>query len=130
MSDSPFDLSGRLAVVTGARRGIGAGIAEALAAAGADVVGVSASMEDSGSPVQKAVESYGRTFTPYRADLSDRDVVQRLSEQITANHGAVDILVNNAGDIRRSRAVAYSDGDWDYILQVDLTSQTMTPCVG
>ena len=123
MSDSPFDLSGRLAVVTGARRGIGAGIAEALAAAGADVVGVSASMEDSGSPVQKAVESYGRTFTPYRADLSDRDVVQRLSEQITANHGAVDILVNNAGDIRRSPAIGYSDGDWDYILQVDLTSQ-------
>jgi 2-deoxy-D-gluconate 3-dehydrogenase len=123
MSDSPFDLSGRLAVVTGARRGIGAGVAEALAAAGADVIGVSASMEDSGSAVQKAVESYGRTFTPYRADLSDRDAVQRLSEQITANHGVVDVLVNNAGDIRRSPAVAYSDGDWDYILQVDLASQ-------
>jgi len=123
LSDNPFDLSGRLAVVTGARRGIGAGIAEALAAAGADVVGVSASMEDSGSPVQKAVESHGRTFTPYRADLSDHDAVRRLTERISANHGVIDILVNNAGDIRRSPATAYSDSDWDHIVQVDLTSQ-------
>jgi 2-deoxy-D-gluconate 3-dehydrogenase len=123
LSDNPFDLSGRLAVVTGARRGIGAGIAEALAAAGADVIGVSASMEDSGSPVQKAVESHGRTFTPYRADLSDRGAVRRLTEQITANHGVVDILVNNAGDIRRSPAITYSDGDWDHIIEVDLTAQ-------
>lgn len=123
MSDNPFDLSGRVAVVTGARRGIGAGIAESLAASGADVIGVSASMEGSGSPVQKTVESYGRTFTPYRVDLSDRGAVQRLTEQITDNHGTVDILVNNAGDIRRSPAVAYADEDWDYILQVDLTAQ-------
>lgn len=123
MSDNPFDLSGQVAVVTGARRGIGAGIAEALAAAGADVIGVSASMEDSGSEVQKAVESYGRTFTPYRVDLSDRDAIAHLTEQITANHGTVDILVNNAGDIRRSPAVAYTDEDWDHILQVDLTAQ-------
>ncbi len=123
MSENPFDLAGQVAVVTGARRGIGAGIAEALAASGADVVGVSASMEDSGSTVQKAVESHGRTFTPYRADLSNRDDVERLTEQITANHGTVDILVNNAGDIRRSPAVSYSDEDWDHILQVDLTAQ-------
>lgn len=123
LSDNPFDLSGRLAVVTGARRGIGAGIAEALAAAGADVIGVSASMEDSGSPVQKAVESHGRTFTPYRADLSDRGAMRRLTEQITANHGVVDILVNNAGDIRRSPAITYSDSDWDHIIEVDLTAQ-------
>jgi 2-deoxy-D-gluconate 3-dehydrogenase len=123
MPENPFDLSGQVAVVTGARRGIGAGIAEALAAAGADIVGVSASMEDSGSPVQKTVESYGRTFTPYRVDLSDRDAVAQLTEQITANHGTVDVLVNNAGDIRRSPAVAYTDEDWDHILQVDLTAQ-------
>lgn len=123
MSDNPFDLSGRLAVVTGARRGIGAGIAEALAAAGADIIGVSTNMEDSGSAVQKAVESHGRNFTPYRLDLSDRDAVRRLTEQITETQGTVDILVNNAGDIRRSPAVEYTDEDWDYILQVDLTAQ-------
>lgn len=123
MSENPFDLSGRLAVVSGARRGIGAGIAEALAAAGADVIGVSAAMEESGSPVQRAVEAYGRTFTAYRADLSDRAAVHRLTQEIIANHGAVDILVNNAGDIRRAPAVEYCDEDWDYVLQVDLTAQ-------
>ncbi len=123
MSDNPFDLSGRLAVVTGARRGIGAGIAVALAAGGADVIGVSASMEESGSEVQKAVEARGRTFTPYRTDLSDRSAVQQLTDRIIEQHGTIDILVNNAGDIRRSPAVAYSDEDWDHIIQVDLTAQ-------
>jgi 2-dehydro-3-deoxy-D-gluconate 5-dehydrogenase len=120
---SPFDLSGKVAVVTGARRGIGAGIAVALAEAGADVVGVSATLEESGSVVQKAVEQVGRRFTGYRADFSDRCAVQRLTDDITANHGTVDVLVNNAGDIRRSPAVDYTDDDWDHVVQVDLTAQ-------
>jgi len=120
---SPFDLSGQVAVVTGARRGIGAGIALALAEAGADIVGVSATLEESGSVVQKAVEQAGRRFTAYRADFADRDAVQQLTEDITARHGTVDILVNNAGDIRRSPAVDYTDEDWDHVVQVDLTAQ-------
>jgi 2-deoxy-D-gluconate 3-dehydrogenase len=120
---SPFDLSGQVAVVTGARRGIGAGIAVALAEAGADIVGVSATLEESGSIVQKAVEQTGRRFTPYRADFSDRDAVQQLTDEITARHGTIDILVNNAGDIRRSPAVDYTDDDWDHVVQVDLTAQ-------
>jgi 2-deoxy-D-gluconate 3-dehydrogenase len=118
-----FDLSGRQAVVTGARRGIGAGIAIALAEAGADIVGVSATLEESGSAVQNAVEHTGRRFTPYRADFSDPEAVSRLTEEITDRHGTVDILVNNAGDIRRSPAVDYSDDDWNHVLQVDLTAQ-------
>lgn len=120
---SPFDLSGQVAVVTGARRGIGAGIAVALAEAGADIVGVSAALEESGSVIQKAVEGAGRRFTAYRADFADRDAVKRLTDDITANHGTVDILVNNAGDIRRSPAVDYTDEDWDHVVQVDLTAQ-------
>jgi len=120
---SPFDLSGQVAVVTGARRGIGAGIAVTLAEAGADIVGVSATLEESGSAVQKAVEQVGRRFTGYRADFSDRRAVQRLTDDITAHHGTVDILVNNAGDIRRSPAVDYTDDDWDHVVQVDLTAQ-------
>jgi 2-dehydro-3-deoxy-D-gluconate 5-dehydrogenase len=119
----PFDLSGQVAVVTGARRGIGAGIAVALAEAGADIIGVSATLEESGSVVQKAVEQTGRRFTAYRADFSDRAVVQRLTDDITQHHGTVDILVNNAGDIRRSPAVDYLDEDWDHVLEVDLTAQ-------
>src|SRR5690348_1001988 len=118
-----FDLSGQVAVVTGVRRGIGAGIALALAEAGADIVGVSATLEESGSVVQKAVEQTGRRFTPYRADFSDRDAVKRLTDDIATHHGTVDILVNNAGDIRRSPAVDYTDEDWDHVLEVDLTAQ-------
>jgi 2-deoxy-D-gluconate 3-dehydrogenase len=119
----PFDLSGQVAVVTGARRGIGAGIALALAEAGADIIGVSATLETSGSIVQKAVEQAGRRFTGYRADFSDPDAVRALTDDITQRHGTVDILVNNAGDIRRSPAIEYSDEDWAHVLQVDLTAQ-------
>src|SRR4051794_977815 len=110
---NPFDLTGKLAVVTGARRGIGRGFANALAAAGADIIAVSATLEDSGSAVQHDVESHGRAFTGYRADFADRDSVRRLAAQITERHGTVDILVNNGGDIRRSPALDYSDEDWD-----------------
>jgi 2-deoxy-D-gluconate 3-dehydrogenase len=119
----PFDLTGRVAVVTGARRGIGMGMAVALAAAGADIVGVSARMEDTGSDVGRAVEGLGRTFTPYRADFADRAAVVDLAARIGARHGTVDILVNNGGDIRRAPAVRYSDADWDYVLEVDLSAQ-------
>src|SRR4029453_16597596 len=72
MNPSAFDLSGRLAVVTGCRRGIGLAMAEALAGAGADIIGVSATLEPDGSEVQRRVEALGRTFTPYRVDLADR----------------------------------------------------------
>ncbi|MBN1174344.1 MAG: SDR family oxidoreductase [Micromonosporaceae bacterium] len=120
---TPFDLTGRIAVVTGARRGIGRGMAVALAAAGADIIGVSARMEATGSDVQRAVEALGRAFTPYRADFADRAAVAALAARIRARHGTVDILVNNGGDIRRAPAVRYSDADWDYVLEVDLTAQ-------
>ena len=76
MSASLWDLTGRLAVVTGARRGIGLAFAEALAGAGADIVGVSASLEPDGSEVQRRVEALGRRFTPLRAELGDRDAVK------------------------------------------------------
>lgn len=118
---SPFDLSGRLAVVTGCRRGIGLAMAEALAAAGADVVGVSAALEETGSAVAERVAAHGRTFVPRRADLSDRAAVRELAGWLLAR-GPVDILVNNAGTIRRAPAVEHSDDDWDHVLQVDLSA--------
>ncbi|MER5456149.1 SDR family oxidoreductase [Micromonospora sp. NPDC002389] len=117
-----FDLSGRLAVVTGARRGIGLAMAEALAAAGADVIGVSASLEETGSEVADRVAAHGRGFVPYRADLSDRAAVRALGDWLVSYDRPVDILVNNAGTIRRAPAAEHSDADWDHVLEVDLSA--------
>lgn len=120
---NPFDLSGKVAVVTGARRGIGTAMAEALAAAGADIIGVSASLEDTGSQVAARVHAHGRSFVPYRADLSDRGAVHRLASWLNGQDRPVDILVNNAGTIRRSPAEVHSDEDWDHVLEVNLSAQ-------
>ena len=119
----PFDLTGRLAVVTGARRGIGLAMATALAAAGADVVGVSARLEPDGGDVRRAVESHGRTFTGHRVDLADRAAVEALAETLCAGGRPVDVLVNNAGTIERAPAVDHTDEQWDRVLEVDLSSQ-------
>ncbi|GIJ80961.1 2-deoxy-D-gluconate 3-dehydrogenase [Micromonospora phaseoli] len=119
---SMFDLSGRTAVVTGARRGIGLAMAEALAGAGADVVGVSAQLESNGSEVERRVRAAGRRFTALRADLADRAAVHRLARDITAL-GPVDILVNNGGTIARAPAAEHSDEMWDRVIEVNLSSQ-------
>ncbi|WP_308439142.1 SDR family oxidoreductase [Streptomyces sulfonofaciens] len=118
-----FDLSGRLAVVTGARRGIGLAVAEALAAAGADIVAVSAHVEPTGSEVAERVTALGRRCTVLRADFADRADVARLSTLLGGLDRPVDILVNNAGTIARAPAAQHSDADWDHVLSVDLTSQ-------
>jgi 2-dehydro-3-deoxy-D-gluconate 5-dehydrogenase len=115
----PFDLTGKIALVTGCRRGIGLAMARALAAAGADIIGVSATLEESDSVVARDVERHGRTFRGYRADLADRAAVRALAGAV----GSVDILVNNAGTIRRAPAADYTDEDWDHVLEVDLTAQ-------
>ncbi|GAB3057588.1 SDR family oxidoreductase [Micromonospora schwarzwaldensis] len=119
---SVFDLTGRLAVVTGCRRGIGLAMAEALAGAGADIIGVSASLEDQGSEVARRVEAAGRTFTAYRVDLADRAAVAALAADLTAGPRPVDILVNNAGTIRRAPAAEHPDAHWDEVLEVDLSA--------
>lgn len=118
-----FDLTGRVAVVTGCRRGIGLAMAEALAAAGADVVGVSASLESVGSEAASRVEAYGSTFVPYRLDLADRVAVREFVDWLGRRERPVDILVNNAGTIRRAPAVEHTDEDWDHVLEVNLSAQ-------
>ncbi|ADI13050.1 2-deoxy-D-gluconate 3-dehydrogenase [Streptomyces bingchenggensis BCW-1] len=120
---SAFDLTGRLAVVTGARRGIGRAMARALAEAGADVIGVSASLEESGSEVEKDVLAAGRTFESIRTDFADADAVRALGADLAARARPVDILVNNAGTIRRAPAAEHTDTDWDLVLQVNLNAQ-------
>ena len=120
---NPFDLTGRLAVVTGARRGIGLGMALALARAGADVVGVSQNLEPDGGAVAREVEACGRRFVGLRADLADRAAVRDLAARLEALDAPVDILVNNGGTIARSPATEHGDADWDRLLEVNLPSQ-------
>ena len=120
---NPFDLTGRLAVVTGARRGIGRSMARALAQAGADVIAVSAHLEQTASKVEKDVTDAGRAFEAIRCDLSDPASVHTLGLDLAARARPVDILVNNAGTIRRAPAASHSDDDWNLVLQVNLTAQ-------
>jgi 2-deoxy-D-gluconate 3-dehydrogenase len=119
VSASPFDLTGTLAVVTGARRGIGRAMALALAGAGADIIGVSAQLEED-SEVGRAVAAAGREFEGVRCDFTDPKAVDRLGAELAQR--APDILVNNAGTIRRAPAAEHPLDWFDEVLEVDLTS--------
>ncbi|MFG1359229.1 2-dehydro-3-deoxy-D-gluconate 5-dehydrogenase KduD [Xanthobacter pseudotagetidis] len=115
---SPFDLSGRRAVVTGANTGLGQAVAVALAEAGAGIVAVGRSaMDGTGDLVRQA----GAAFTEVRADLSSLEPVARIVETASAG-GRVDILVNNAGIIRRADAIDFTEADWDDVMNVNLKS--------
>ena len=118
-----FRVDNRIALVTGCRRGIGMAAALALAEAGSDIIGVSTTLEASGSDVEKAVLGLGRRFHAYRYDFRDRQAVLRFAAQVAADFPAIDILVNNAGVIRRSPAAEHSDEFWDEVIAVNLTSQ-------
>ena len=120
MTGGAFDLTGQTAVVTGAKRGIGLAIAEALAAAGADIIGVSASLEATGSEAESRVRALGRTFEARQVDFAERTAVTALGAELAAR--SVDILVNNAGTIARKPAAEHDDELWDHVLEVDLTS--------
>ena len=120
---SSFDLTGKLALVTGCRRGIGRAIAEALAAAGADILGVSASMEPTGSAVEQAVRAAGRSFRAETCDFADRPALTALVARLRDEGVRPDILVNNAGTIRRAPAAEHPDEWWDVVLEVNLTAQ-------
>lgn len=118
-----FDLTGKIALVTGCKRGIGMAMAIGLAEAGADIIGVSANLELAGSQVAKAVEAVGRQFKAYQADFSNRDSLYAFIQQLKADYPRIDILVNNAGTILRNPAAEHSDEFWDEVLEVNLSSQ-------
>ena len=116
-----FGLEGKVALVTGCRRGIGLAMSRALAEAGADVIGASANLEPEGSDVQRAVEAAGRSFRGHRVDFADRVATATLVEEVL-EAGPVDILVNNAGTIRRAPAIEHDDETWQAVLDVNLTA--------
>ena len=116
-----FDLTGATALVTGCRRGIGRAAALALARAGADIVGVSASLE-AGDEVVEEVAGAGRRFTPHRCDLGDRQAVRELVGRLLTDVPRLDILILAAGTIERAPAVDHADDLWDRVLEVNLTA--------
>ncbi|QHS60566.1 2-dehydro-3-deoxy-D-gluconate 5-dehydrogenase KduD [Chitinophaga agri] len=118
-----FDLTGKTALVTGCKRGIGMGMAVALAEAGADVIGVSASLEKEGSEVEKAVNAAGRKFYGYQCDMGNRETLYQFIKEVTAQHPVVDILVNNAGTIMRKPAAEHPDEYWDEVININLNAQ-------
>ncbi len=118
-----FRLDGRTALVTGAKRGIGRAFAQALAEAGADIIGVSASLERSGSQVEQEVLATGRNFHGYACDFADRKALYAFIAAVQQDHPRIDILVNNAGTILRQPAVEHPDEYWDQVLEVNLNAQ-------
>lgn len=117
---SIFDLTGKTALVTGARRGIGKAMAEALADAGADIIAASPNQEADGGAVGNRVRGLGRQFEGHKVDFRDREQVAHLGRTV---RDRVDILVNNAGTIRRAPAAEHSDEWWDEVIDVNLSSQ-------
>ncbi|MGA3240626.1 MAG: SDR family oxidoreductase [Bryobacteraceae bacterium] len=118
-----FRLNGKTALVTGARRGIGLAMAAALAEAGADIVGASATLEPEGSEVARKVGSLGRKFWGYACDLADRAAVYAFIEKVKRECAPIDILVNNAGTILRTAAADFPDEYWDRTIEIDLNAQ-------
>jgi 2-deoxy-D-gluconate 3-dehydrogenase len=120
MTLDAFSLQGRVALVTGASRGLGRGMALALAEAGADVA-VTHHSRDAG-PVRAAIEKLGRRCVAVQADLGRGDAIPRVMDAVLSAFGRVDILVNNAGIIRRAPALEYTEKDWDDVMGVNLKS--------
>lgn len=118
-----FSLSGKTALVTGCKRGIGKAMAVALAEAGADVIGVSASLEASGSALEKEVVALGRNFQAYQCDFAERSSLYEFIAEVKQDHPVIDILVNNAGTILRAPAAEHSDEYWDKVIEVNLNAQ-------
>ena len=118
-----FQLEGKTALVTGCKRGIGKAMAVGLAEAGADILGVSASLDPNHSDVQAAVEATGRRFQGFQCDFAQRTALYDFIAAAQASTKQIDILVNNAGTILRTPAAEHPDEYWDQVLEVNLNAQ-------
>ncbi len=118
-----FSLEGKTALVTGCKRGIGKAMAIGLAEAGANIIGVSATLELSGSDVEKEVIARGKKFSAYQCDFSDRKSLYKFINEVKQDFSQIDILVNNAGTILRAPAADHPDEMWDKVIEVNQTAQ-------
>ncbi len=114
-----FDLSGKVAIVTGCDTGLGQGMAVGLAQAGCDIVGIN--IVEPVDTIAK-VEALGRKFLSLKADVSKIDELPQLIDQAVTTFSHVDILVNNAGIIRREDAIKFSEKDWDDVMNINVKS--------
>lgn len=119
MTINPFDLTGRVAVVTGANTGIGRAIAVALATAGADIAAVG---RTPATETAEEIRAIGRKVELIAADLSDATPAGDIVTETVGRLGGLDILVNNAGTIRRADAIDFSEADWDAVIDTNLKS--------
>ena len=117
-----FGLSNKVAVVTGSSRGIGAGIAQALAAQGARVVVNHRSSPAGAEEVAAGISSSGGEAVVIQADVSLGEEAQRLIKETIDTYGQIDILVNNAGTTRDKLIMQMKEDDWDVVLQTNLSS--------
>ena len=121
MANHPFDLSGKVALVTGAYRGLGFAIAQGLAEAGATVV-LNGRKAESLASAARTLTDAGRRASTSVFDVTDGDAVRAGIAAIEREHGALDILVNNAGIQRRNPLVDFKRQDWDDVIATNLTA--------
>jgi len=119
MNENPFDLSGKVALVTGASRGLGQCFGRALARAGADLV-ITSRDEASLAGFKGEIESLGRRAFPLALDVRSYDSIQAMTQKAIEHYGKIDILVNNAGCNVRKPALEVSWDDWNLVLDTNL----------
>ena len=114
-----FSLTGKVALVTGCDTGLGQGMALGLAEAGCDIISVN---RKEPQETAEQVQALGRRFYAIRADLRKQDALAQLVAEAAEKMGRIDILVNNAGTIRREEALAFTEKDWDEVIDLNLKS--------
>lgn len=114
-----FDLTGKTALVTGARTGIGFAIASGLAEHGADIITISSGIEP-GSEIERVVTGFGRKFSSHKCDFKSREQTVEVCKKLESER--IDILVNNSGVVNRADFLQHSDELWDETIEVDLTA--------